>query len=339
MMADGARQLRSSLKSLGLTDAAIRAAWPRWWSDDAEHSPSAQAELRFGVARRLGLDPRSLFGDERQPPRFRWSDEARFKHLSGEKPDELAGIVSFAQSVATVTAAALRAEPRQLGTAPELREQILASGRPYVELIDMLTLSWAVGIPTLQLRVFPWPRKRMAAMSVATDGTFAVMIGKESNFPAMIAFYVAHELAHISLGHVGSGHQLVDLEDDGGPVSSDRDAEDQAADAFALELLTGDPRPTVLPDDPLQVSASELARTAASSAENLRINPGTLALCFGYSTGNWAVANAALTRIYNGGQPVWSAVNAIARQQLAVDELPQDAADFLRSVLGEQTAA
>jgi len=339
MMTDGARRLRSRLKSLGLTDAAIRAAWPRWWSDDAEQSPSAQAELRFGVARRLGLDPRSLFDDERQPPRFRWSDEARFKHLSGEKPDELAGIVSFAQSVATVTAAALRAEPRQLGTAPELREQILASGRPYVELIDMLTLSWAVGIPTLQLRVFPWPRKRMAAMSVATDGTFAVMIGKESNFPAMIAFYVAHELAHISLGHVGSGHQLVDLEDDGGPVSSDRDAEDQAADAFALELLTGDPRPTVLPDDPLQVSASELARTAASSAENLRINPGTLALCFGYSTGNWAVANAALTRIYNGGQPVWSAVNAIARQQLAVDELPQDAADFLRSVLGEQTAA
>ena len=31
-------------------------------------------------------------------------------------------------------------------------------------------------------------------MSVATDGTFAVMIGKESNFPATIAFYVAHEL-------------------------------------------------------------------------------------------------------------------------------------------------
>src|SRR6266542_5650566 len=96
MMADGARRLRSRLKSLGLTDAGIRAAWPRWWSDDAEQSPSAQAELRFGVARRLGLDPRSLFDDERQPPRFRWRDEARFKHLSGERPEELAGIVSYA---------------------------------------------------------------------------------------------------------------------------------------------------------------------------------------------------------------------------------------------------
>jgi hypothetical protein len=339
MMANGARRLRSRLKSLGLTDAAIRAAWPRWWSDDAERSASAQAELRFGVARRLGLDPRSLFDDERQPPRFRWRDEARFKHLSGERPEELAGIVSFAQSVATVTAAALRAEPRQLGTARDLREQILASGRPYVELLDILTLSWAVGIPTLQLRVFPWPQKRMAAMSVATDGTFAVMIGKESNFPATIAFYVAHELAHISLGHVEAGHQLVDLEDDGGPVSTDRDGEDQAADAFALELLTGDPRPTVLAANPLHVSGSELARTAANAAESLHIDPGTLALCFGYSTGNWGVANAALSRIYGGGQPVWHVVNAIARQQLAVDELPPDAADFLRSVLGEQSAA
>ena len=53
----------------------------------------------------------------------------------------------------------------------------------------------------------------------------------------------------------------------------------------------------------------------------------------------WDVANAALSRIYNGGRPVWNAINAIARQQLALDDLPLDAADFLRSVLGDQTAA
>ena len=41
-------------------------------------------------------------------------------------------------------------------------------------------------------------------------------------------------------------------------------------------------------------SANELARVALSSAQELGIEPGTLALCFGYSTGQWAVANGSL---------------------------------------------
>ena len=55
-----AQQLRAQLRSLGLSNAAIDAAWPRWWSAEAESSASARAELAFGVARRLGLEPESL---------------------------------------------------------------------------------------------------------------------------------------------------------------------------------------------------------------------------------------------------------------------------------------
>ena len=91
---ESARKLRSRLRELGLSSAAIEAAWPGWWSDEANSSLSAQAELRFGVARRLGLDPRSLL-DDREAPRFMWREEARFKHLSGEGELEQAGITSF----------------------------------------------------------------------------------------------------------------------------------------------------------------------------------------------------------------------------------------------------
>ena len=45
----------------------VDAVWPAWWSDEAEGSPSAQTELRFGVSRRLGIDPRSLLGADEEP--------------------------------------------------------------------------------------------------------------------------------------------------------------------------------------------------------------------------------------------------------------------------------
>ena len=45
----------SGLQQLGLSDAAINAAWPEWWSEAAEPSPSASLDLRFSLARKLGL--------------------------------------------------------------------------------------------------------------------------------------------------------------------------------------------------------------------------------------------------------------------------------------------
>src|SRR6202790_1715811 len=80
---DNASQLRKRLKSVGLSDAAIKAAWPVWWSDAADASTSAQTELRFSLARKLGIEPHSLLEDKKEP-RFIWRDEAKFKHLSGE---------------------------------------------------------------------------------------------------------------------------------------------------------------------------------------------------------------------------------------------------------------
>src|SRR5262245_58890952 len=76
-----ANSLKWSLQKLGFSDTAIDAAWPEWWSVDADASASANAELRFSLARKLGLDPRSLI--ENDEPRFVWR-EAKYKHLTGE---------------------------------------------------------------------------------------------------------------------------------------------------------------------------------------------------------------------------------------------------------------
>src|SRR2546425_4796403 len=120
---EGADQLKSRLRRFGLSEFAIDAAWPTWWSDAADASSSAQAELRFSLARKLGLDPHSLLEDAAEP-RFVWRKEARFKHATAEGEQERAGITSFGValgnlliSATEIPAAAIELNPHQLRAA------------------------------------------------------------------------------------------------------------------------------------------------------------------------------------------------------------------------------
>lgn len=328
-------QLRSRLRRLGLSGAALSAAWPRWWSSEANASPSAQTDLAFTVARRLGLDPRSLL-EENEEPRFLWRAEARFKRISDETQLEREGIVSFGRSIAAllVDAGPETDATGRGATAAELRAGVLARS-PFVGLPDLLGLAWAAGIPVLATRVFPWDRKRVAAMAVNVGERSTVTLVKETRYPARAAFYLGHEFGHVALGHVSRDSAVVDLEDDNRPLASD-DAEEAAADEFALELLTGERRPVVRAEGGVRASGRELARRSVSSARNLRIEPGVLAEVYGYSTGEWETVGVALRHIYPRIRPTWEGINQIARGQLDFGRIPVDAADFLDTVLGGQ---
>ncbi len=335
-MISEAGQLKRRLKALGLTDPAIEAAWPEWWSDAADPSPSARLELRFSVARKLGLDPRSLV-DEDGIPRFVWRDEARFKHLSGESELERAAISSFGRALGTflISATTVR-EPMVQASATHLRNLILRS-QQFVRLVDLLALCWSAGFPVVHLRIFPSARKRMAAMTVRVGDRSAILLAKDSMYPAPVAFYLAHELAHIALGHLAKDTAIVDLETEN-PVVSSADPEEAEADRFALQLLTGRTDPQVLPAAG-SYNAPGLADAVMKAAVAVRIEPGTLALCFGYSTQNWAVANSAMKFIYSAPKPVWAEVNRLALSELDLDQVPPDARSYLSAVLGGQAAA
>jgi len=268
-------------------------------------------------------------------PRFLWQTESRFKHLSGTSVLERAGLTSFGRSVAATLLAAVPGQAPDIRGTPAayLRTALLAGDRPYVGLTDLLTLAWSIGVPVAYLRVYPLRQKRMAAMTVAVAERTAIILGKDSRYPAPIAFYIAHEIGHIALRHVAADRLIVDFET-AQPTLDPDDQEEKAADAFALELLTGRPQPTVVGAGPYRPTARSLAQVAVSSGPQLRIEPGMIAQCYGYSTMDWAVAIKSLRYIYPAAEPVWQQVNAIARSQLVLDALPPDAAEFLEIVLG-----
>ncbi len=328
-------QLKKRLKSVGLSDAAINAAWPDWWSNAASESTSAQTELRFSIARKLGLDPHSLLEDS-QEPRFIWRDEARFKHLSGEGRLELSAITSFGTALGRFLAASTSEAPLPTLNALELRKAILRT-QPYVRLLDLLSVCWSIGIPVVHLRVFPTLHKRMAAMSVQIDGRYVILMGKDSMYPPHVAFYLAHELGHVALRHLSRDSAIVDLETSA-LAAPGEDPDEVSADRFALELLTGLTEPKVLSKS-RSFNVNQLAQAVLNASTELRIEPGTLALCFGYSTGQWMKTNAAIKRVYSAPIRVWSEINKIAADHLDLSLIPDDARSYVRAALGEAVAA
>ena len=331
-MSSDSRALRRELRGAGLTTGAIDAVWPEWWSAAAEGSPSAAAELRYTVARRLGVSPRSLFDG---PPRFVWRDRAKYKNLGDVSADEVGILSSFGVAVGT---ALIPAAPRSVplpASAAELRQAVLAKSQ-VVNYIDLLAFAWGVGVPVIQLRLFPLKRKRMHAMTIQAGERYAVLLGRETRFPAQAAFMIAHEIGHMVLHHLSGLAALLDVED---PLRvSSTDEEENSADKFALELLTGDPDPQVV-SNLGTFNANELSHAAIDAAAEWRVDPGVLALCLAHSTGHWRQGFAALRMMPPGEVNVGDHVNGIALSQLDFSTTPLDSRDYLARVMGVDLAS
>lgn len=321
------QSLRQQLRRDGLTDRAVDAVWPAWWSAEAESSPSATAELRFTLARRLGLSPASLFEDA---PEFVWRADARFKNLGDLNDHEAAVLASFCVGVGSHLISALDPSVNvpALPDAAALRRFIFRDAGT-VNLMSLLVVCWAVRLPIVQLRVFPLRHKGMHAVATRAGERNAVLIGRESRFRAQVCFWVAHELGHIALGHVGESCALLDVED---PAEHPGDAEEGAADRYALQLLTGSPSPDITISSE-SYSATQLASAVLKEASSHRIDPGVLALCAAHQDGKWERAFGAL-KVLQDEDDVPTRLNEVASSQLDLARLSADNEHFLRTVMG-----
>lgn len=314
------------LRKAGLSRAAIRAAWPSWWSEDAGATPSGRAELRFALARRLGLEPKPLLGERVE---FVWNDEARFKHLTAQDLAQKAALTSFGMSVGRLLLRATPGAAIEIAQAEAIREAIL-SASPFVDLGSLIATCWALGVPVIHLRVFPLEAKSMHAMVVHVDGRFAILLGRDAGYPAPVAFTLAHELGHVMLGHLGDAPALVDLEDPA--LATDGDEQEDEADRFALTLLTGSAEPDIQTNLD-HFNAPTLAAAVLDAAGRYAVEPGTLALCLAHRRHAWPVAMSALKFIYSERKPAWREVNGIADGELDWDAIGDEAAHYLRNVM------
>jgi hypothetical protein len=308
---------------------------PEWVTPEVLSDATVSSEIAAILAKRLGLRASPLFAASPRVESLRRRD-IKYKRSIPNKSKNLRAATSIAISVAESVASSCRVEFSPLtGSADALRKEVLASfpGK-WLGLRNLLMACWSHGVPVVYLAGLGQGVAKMDGMVVYTGDRPVIILSKASPLWAWQLFILAHEVAHIVLGHVVPGEILVDEElDKASYILKDNDLDERAADLFAIELLNGRPNATyTLADN--QANFRELADTAYRYGKAHQIDPGHIVLNFANQSGKWDVGIAA-TKVLQGDNPPASVVISEAMWGgIDPEALPMDTVEFLGRVTG-----
>ena len=310
-----------------------RVILPEWWEDKLAEVPANRALAEGRIAKHLDV-PLKVLRDPRQPLSFALANRPRFKHNKGASPDELTAAALVANRAAGIATRYARDLPPFPGSysVDVIRDEIIVGGNR-VNLDSLLEYCWRKGIFVLHLKNLPDRSKKFDAMAMFCGQTPVIVLASGKDGPPWLAFHLAHDLAHVILKHVRPGSSPI-TDADLGEV--DEEADEQAANRFAKELLEGQVPPRVPPVT--GTTANRLADQARASEFCHRgLDSGSFVMAFafdahGRNENRWAVAQAALKALgLNAGGH--EKINDHVRKHLAHDEMPESSARFLEGVL------
>lgn len=333
---DPMAQLYGRLGSVGFPRKYLREiVLPGWWDDEISHNPAGYAEGLLLLSKNLGLDLASL-QNEAVPVGLRNLGPCKFKKAASTDEGKLTVTAALAAHVAQLAASATpQSTVPLLDSAIQIRNLILQAGAPWIGLSHLVDYCWAASLPVLHISAFPPGHHKMDGLAWVGDGQRAIVLCKNMKYSAWLLFVLAHEIGHLVLRHLTAGSVLVDEEID--RQSTDR--EEQEANAFALELLTGNSQCQVFPVG-ASASARALAKAAKEAGTAEHIDPGHLILNCAFQMGGnfFAIANAALALIEpNACAPEVLRSYSVANLDKA--KLPEETYEFLLRVTKAEDAS
>ena len=281
------------LKPLGFDAEFVRAVvLPDWWDDSLAEVPANRAWAEMSVARHLGISLPALRDQTSSlslPPML----PVRLKSATrGTGVAQIRPAIQIAQHLAKLLVTATRDLPEFVGqrSAGELRSQLLSRAKP-VTLSSLVEECWNNGIVVAHLSRLPCQPgfRKFDGIVLFVEQRPCILLAEGKDSPPMLAFHLAHELGHLMLEHVRPGTEL--LADD----NLERivvDDEEDAADRFANELLTGVPEPEL--KAVYGLTGERLTRRARELGVSLGVDPGAIALIYGRSADRWGAAIKAL---------------------------------------------
>jgi hypothetical protein len=308
---DPMTSLYDRLGSLGFPRRYLReVVLPDWWDDEVAHNPAGYSQGLLVLSRNLGLDLSSLQNGT-VPLGLRNLGPCKFKKTVSKRDEELTVARIVATRVAGLAAAAAPKPGMAFSNSAAAIRKAILSGRPnWIGLAELVDYCWSVGVSVLHVTTFPDGARKMDGMAWVQSGHKAIVLCKNCKHSAWLLFILAHELGHIVLGHLGNDGTLLDEEVN----QQDSDQEEQEANAFALELLTGIPTCEIVPAGE-GVGARSLVTSALELGMAERIDPGHIVLnCAHHAKGSYfALANAALNLL----EPKGDAPDVIHKRMLA----------------------
>lgn len=286
--------LYGKLQTVGYSRAYINSLLPDWWDDAIAETQSGYQEASLRLGHLFGVQPGTLRNHDARPTLCVPSGR-RFKHQVGHKAQHLDLACALAMSAARLVFKVLPAKIERV-VIPEARliRECLLQENAYISFSVLLQYVWSLGIPVIFLQHLPRNTKKMAGLAFESEAQPAIVLtsGRSHGF---LLFDLAHELAHIALGHVANGRCVVDQDIDAGAD----DPDERAANQYAIEILTGNPDCKIVPSGRV-LRGPELAKAAILYGEQSRIDPLHVALNYGHTQGHWGVAQSAIKAISEG---------------------------------------
>jgi len=313
------RDLYRRLRELGFDADFIRTRiLPDWWDDSLASVPANRALAEAAVSRMLGFP----IADLRKPDarlKLPATDHVRLKRRQDTTDKEVAPTILIAERAATAIVRSLKGVPSFVGklTAASVRERILQRRR-LVDLESLLDFAWRHGVAVLHVSGMPSASKRFSGMALFCNSAPVVVLASRSDSPPWIAFHLAHELGHILLGHVGHGREgLADVDID----RTARDDQERESNAFACEVLTGNPNPS--PGPVYGLTGERLVALARQEGLKSGTDPGALALIYGRNANRMGAAQKAI-KLMGMDRGAHTAIARVLREYL--HEEPSDLA-------------
>ena len=260
---------------------------------------------------------------------------ARFKK---RMTTHLASLATSTRLGSAVARMALRAAPPGVALPADpdaIHRAVAALARGAPVTLEWLTrYCWRCGIPVVQLQLLPSKATKMAGMVIRHQGRYAIVLAHAYRENARQAFIVAHELGHIALGHLTEDGALVDEAVEAVEETlrrQDTDAEEQAADAFALNVLRGN---TIIPEvASLGVTPATLAARSLLASRDSAIDPAHIVLSYAHNSRDWKTATQAM-RFLPGAIDAPSVLHRVFQEEAEATTLSQDDRDYLAQMQG-----
>lgn len=294
-----AKDAYAALTAAGFPAAYVKRSLPDWWDNALLKTSAGTLQFATILKQRLGVEVR--FASNGVMEVSAGTQRARFKRRLATKESELhvAATVGLALARLAIFCTPTPYQPLP-ATAKALSAEVTQwSGTAAIGFETLLDFCWSRGVPVLFLKELPRSSKRVTGMALRIGERPAIVLGLNSNQNARQLFVLAHELAHICLGHVSESGVLVDEGLDAitdsleGAQGAGTDREERQADAFALATLRKGVS-AELGSNVIHMSSAQLAVAALRAGAERGIDPGHLLLSYASEHDDWLNANLAL---------------------------------------------
>ncbi len=327
----------TTLKKFGIDKKFIKdILLPDWWDDEIANTKAGYLQTIDIISKNLGMDLASFVAN---PETISLKGNAVIKFKTAKNVNIPANLIwpkSLALRISELIEEVLSIDVKPLpNNALEIRDQVIENYKT-LNLETMLDYLWNHGIPVLHISEFPRDVNKMDGMIINLFDRPIIIISKNRKHDAWLLFVLVHELGHFIKGHLSnSGNIIYDTD-----IENEQDSEEQEANEFAIELLTGSESPIFDIQESID-SSFKLSNRVKAISKELKIDPGVIVLNFAYKTKKWPIAEQTLKVI----DPKADAVEKIKdkmRRYSNFENTTEENADFLikiTSLSGEDLAS